>query len=127
MYDASKIVPGLGVFFLLMTFPLWYNAATGQASVKPDPKIVTEEKQCVEPKEFMRSFHTGLLTSWREEVVRSDSRTYFASDGKTYEKSLSNTCLKCHSNRDEFCDRCHNYAQVQPDCWDCHSSPKGNN
>ena len=26
--------------------------------------------------------------------------------------SLSNTCLDCHSNKAEFCDRCHNYASV---------------
>jgi hypothetical protein len=41
--------------------------------------------------------------------------------------SLSNTCLDCHSNKAEFCDRCHNYASVSPYCWDCHiDNPKEN-
>jgi hypothetical protein len=38
--------------------------------------------------------------------------------------SLQNTCMQCHPNKAEFCDRCHNYASVKPYCWDCHVEPK---
>lgn len=44
-------------------------------------------------------------------------------DPKKYEMSLQNTCMKCHSNKEEFCDQCHNYANVSPFCWDCHVQP----
>ena len=45
--------------------------------------------------------------------------------GKEFEMSLSNTCIECHDNKAEFCDRCHNYASVRPYCWDCHiDNPK---
>ena len=45
---------------------------------------------------------------------------YVNADGKMYNMSLSNTCMDCHSNKADFCDRCHDYASVQPYCWSCH-------
>ena len=41
-----------------------------------------------------------------------------------YDISLAGTCMKCHSNKAEFCDRCHDYAGVSPDCWSCHVAPQ---
>ena len=38
--------------------------------------------------------------------------------------SLSQSCLGCHSNKEQFCDACHNYAGVKPNCWSCHIVPK---
>ncbi|MGD8893899.1 MAG: menaquinol oxidoreductase, partial [Desulfobacterales bacterium] len=35
-----------------------------------------------------------------------------------------NTCLDCHEEKAEFCDKCHNYASVSPYCWECHIDPK---
>ena len=35
------------------------------------------------------------------------------------------SCMSCHSNKDEFCDRCHDYLAVKPYCWECHVEPKG--
>jgi hypothetical protein len=47
------------------------------------------------------------------------------SKGKEFEMSLQKTCMKCHTNKAEFCDKCHNYASVRPYCWDCHiENPK---
>jgi len=37
MYDKEKIIPGLIVFFLLMTFPFWYTIGSGKASSMPEP------------------------------------------------------------------------------------------
>lgn len=34
------------------------------------------------------------------------------------------SCMDCHSNRDQFCDRCHFYVSVDPYCWDCHIEPR---
>ena len=63
-----------------------------------------------------------LLNDWRMEVVRGQDRFYTASDGQVYEKSLTNTCMSCHTKKDEFCTKCHNYTAVEdPNCWNCHN------
>ncbi len=123
MYDKIKIIPGILVFLVLFTFPVWYNAAFGSDSQVPDPKIVTKEKHCVESKEYMRTQHMDLLNQWRDAVVRDDMRMYKTADGKKVEISLTNTCLGCHSNKTQFCDECHEYLAVKPYCWDCHIAP----
>lgn len=125
MYDAGKIIPGLIIFVILLTSPIWYSVASGRINFVPEPQIVTEEKQCVEPTLYMRENHMHLLDEWRQMVVREGERTYIASDGKEYEISLTDTCMKCHSNKKEFCDQCHDYAGVTPNCWDCHNAPEG--
>ena len=65
-----------------------------------------------------------LLDVWRYQVVRVGKRLYTAEDGTEYRMSLQNTCLSCHSNKIDFCDRCHDYAGVTPDCWTCHLEPE---
>jgi len=122
MYDSSKVITGIIIFLLLITSPIWYNMAGGKASYVPQVQIDANQKQCVESKEYMRANHMDLLDDWRMEVVRGESRIYKASDGKEYEKSLTNTCMSCHQDRNEFCVKCHDYAAVkQPKCWDCHN------
>ena len=66
-----------------------------------------------------------LLVDWRESAVRDARLTYTAYNGKSYRVNLSGTCLgQCHTNKGEFCDRCHSYAAVSgPYCWDCHVEP----
>jgi len=125
MYDADKIIPGLIIFFCLITLPIWYSVVSGKIAYTPELKIVTEEKQCIESTEWMRKHHMDLLVDdWRESVVREGTRTYVASDGKEYNMSLTGACLDCHSNKAEFCDQCHNYVGVKPGCWDCHIIPE---
>lgn len=128
MHDGGKVITGLIIFVGLVTFPIFYNI--GKADIKPEPKLDTpviqqlQEKKCVEPKEFMRSEHMQLLNSWRDSVVRDGNRVYVSSTGGKYNISLQNTCMNCHSNKKEFCDRCHSYLAVKPYCWDCHVAPK---
>jgi hypothetical protein len=129
MYDENKVIPIIVVFLIVFTFPFWYNL--GKAAAKPDPKINTpvieqmKEKQCIEPKAAMKTTHMKILDEWRQDVVRGDyTRSYTATNGKVFEKSLQNGCMKCHSNKTQFCDQCHNYMEVKPFCWDCHIEPK---
>ncbi|MEW6615156.1 MAG: sulfate reduction electron transfer complex DsrMKJOP subunit DsrJ [Thermodesulfobacteriota bacterium] len=125
MNNRTIIVAGLIIFLCLITFPVWYNVVGGKAASAPELKIVSNEKQCVESTKYMRSKHMQLLNDWRNSVVRDDKRTYIALDGKKYNMSLSNTCLNCHSNKADFCDKCHNYVEVTPTCWNCHVVPEG--
>ncbi|MBU2488246.1 MAG: sulfate reduction electron transfer complex DsrMKJOP subunit DsrJ [Proteobacteria bacterium] len=128
MYDLGKVTVGLVIFFLVFTFPLYYNM--GKATPPPEPNIQTEaiaamsEPVCVENTEYMRANHMKLLNEWRTSVVRNSNRAYPAFTGVRYEMSLSNTCMECHSNKEKFCDSCHNYAGVSPYCWECHLQPK---
>jgi len=124
MYDAGKIVPGLVVFVALATSPIWYNAVSGQAAGKPVLEKPANASQCAAPTEYMRADHMELLNAWRYEDVREGLATYRASDGSTRERSLSGDCLACHSDKTQFCDKCHDYAGVKPDCFDCHLTPR---
>ncbi|MCC6347017.1 MAG: sulfate reduction electron transfer complex DsrMKJOP subunit DsrJ [Nitrospirales bacterium] len=131
MYDSGKILIGLVVFIGIVAFPFLYNIGT--AVGKPEPRLDTpailemgDKKQCVESKEFMRAEHMRLLNEWRDAAVRDGNRLYTGKNGMKFDISLQNTCMKCHSNKQEFCDRCHTYVDVKPYCWDCHVAPKEN-
>jgi hypothetical protein len=123
MYDKGKIIGGLAIFLCLATFPAWYVAASGKADYVPNPVPPTGETKCVESTEYMKEYHMQLLQEWRDLTVRQGINTFKGSDGKVYDISLTNTCLRCHSNKAEFCDRCHTYSGVSPNCWDCHNVP----
>jgi hypothetical protein len=123
MHDAGKVMIGVIVFLVLITFPIWYNVASETATYRPELEKPLGE-QCVRETAYMTGYHMDLLNTWRDEVVRDDQRFFTASNGVRMEKSLSNTCLSCHVNKDKFCDKCHNYAGVDPYCWDCHIVPK---
>jgi hypothetical protein len=120
MRDRGIIIGGLALFLALVTFPVWYNLAAGTTSRAPKLTRPVGEKNCVAPPATMRTSHMDLLMSWRDQVVRQHVRSVTAFDGRTYTASLTHTCLKCHTNKAEFCDRCHTYAGVAPSCWTCH-------
>jgi hypothetical protein len=124
--DRKWIIVGLAIFVILVALPFWYNR--GKAA--PAPELILTEKAkaakvCVRDTAYMRAEHMQLLDLWRHSVVRRAERTYVNEKGQTFNMSLSNTCLDCHANKTEFCDRCHTYASVEPYCWDCHiDNPK---
>ena len=120
MYDSGKIIAGLVLFTVAAAFPVWYSHASGKAGYRPEPVLPEGKTKCVESKEYMLSDHMNMLDEWRDLVVRENQRTYVATDGTEYEMSLTETCLDCHSQKEEFCDKCHEYADVSPYCWDCH-------
>jgi [DsrC]-trisulfide reductase subunit J len=126
MNDKKWIVTGLVIFVILATIPFWYNR--GKAAAAPELKLTEKAlaaKTCVRDTDWMRGEHMQLLDTWRHTVVRNAERVYVNENGQKFEMSLSNTCLDCHSNKAEFCDKCHDYAAVEPYCWDCHiDNPK---
>lgn len=126
MYDGGKIVAGLVIFAILLTFPIWYSVASGSSAAPPELTYPEGAEACIESTQYMRDSHMQLLNGWRDEVVRSGERFYTDVGGERVERSLTNTCLGCHTDREQFCDRCHDYVDVNPYCWDCHLDPKGN-
>jgi hypothetical protein len=126
LYHARYILPALGVFLIVVTFPVWRGMASRDAGFKSPPNPKGE--RCIEPRNFMRAQHMRMLGRWRDEVVREDSRVYVARDGRAWEKSLK-TCVGCHGHTDAqgrstaaaaACTDCHNYVNAKLDCWNCH-------
>mgnify|MGYP001173941177 FL=1 len=127
MYNAKYIIPGVVIAVVLFTAPFWLNIG-GDEYVYPELAVPTEpgKTQCIEPREWMRAEHMSLLNTWRDEAIREGKHEYVASDGRIWNISLQSTCMACHTNKVEFCDKCHNSNNVDPYCWDCHVAPRGN-
>jgi hypothetical protein len=126
LYHGRYILPALGAFLVVVTFPVWRGMASRAPEFKSPPNPKGE--RCIEPKSFMRAQHMQMLGRWRDEVVREDRRIYFARDGRAWEKSLK-TCVGCHGHTDAqgksttaaaACTDCHNYVSAKLDCWNCH-------
>ena len=122
MYNAKAVIAGILVFTVLCTAPFWAGM-TGKDYKSTGIVLPRDEKNCIENAEFMRAEHMRLLNEWRDEALRWENRAYVASYGKKWNVSLQNTCLKCHDNYQEFCDRCHTANSVYPYCWTCHILP----
>jgi len=93
---------------------------------------------CVEEVAHMQANHMELLLEWREAVVRQGDTSRIEINGRSYPKSLTKTCMGCHTDRQTFCYRCHEYANTLPAwpardlstaqegirCWNCHLQPE---
>lgn len=126
MNDKPKIIIGLAIFIAVALFPFWWNLISGAEASPPEVVLsakAKEAKNCVRDADYMRKEHMQLLDGWRDRTVRDAQRVYEI-NGKEYVASLSNTCMECHDNKADFCDKCHNYTSVEPYCWDCHTYPK---
>lgn len=128
MQGAGKNVAAVAIFFLIIALPHLINLVYAKAWVGPTedtPRIqAMADKECIEAEGWMRRNHMTLLLSWRDEALRDSHRIYENGRGERYDISLMRTCLGCHSNRAEFCDRCHEFAAVEPYCWQCHYAPE---
>jgi len=133
MRDKGRIVLGLLVFLVLATFPIWYNLGSGGEVRSPELQRPEGESRCIEDVATMRTEHMQLLMDWRDDVIRRSERVYTSTDGRRFAKSLSGltrardggSCMSCHRNKGEFCDKCHDYVAATPYCWDCHVEPRG--
>jgi hypothetical protein len=138
MNSKVKVIIGLVIALVVLTVPFWYalgQRVTGRSDPPPEWKL-PDDKKCVAPD--MRAHHMELLAQWRDEVVREGIIDAYESEysGESHERSLTRTCLKCHGDgkpagapveaagvatpQPRFCNQCHEYANVRPNCWDCH-------
>ncbi len=86
----------------------------------PKPELPRAGKECVRPAAEMRERHMILLNRWRDDAVRRGLRGEITVGGAAYRKSLTGACIKCHGEKEKFCDRCHASLAVSPVCWRCH-------
>ncbi|MGM0418381.1 MAG: sulfate reduction electron transfer complex DsrMKJOP subunit DsrJ [Thermodesulfobacteriota bacterium] len=128
MSDKIKVLAGFIIFVAVISVPFWINA--GNDKDAPEPVLSDKAKQagqCIE--ENMASEHMAILDIFRDTVVRDGDRIYENSNGEKFNMSLStgpDSCLGCHESKADFCDKCHDYASVDPYCWECHIDPKEN-
>lgn len=113
MYNAKYIIPGVLIAVVAFTSPFWLNLG-GKTYVYPEVALPTGEgkDKCIESKEWMRAEHMALLNTWRDEAIREGKREYVATDGRKWVISLQDTCMACHTNKADFCDKCHNSNNV---------------
>jgi cytochrome c1 len=126
MYDSGKIIPGLLIFVLLITFPIWYNNLSNAKPVEspapPDKAMLTgftfangkEHPSAAE----MRAKHMEVLQSFH--AAADPAKMAAAQKG---EKMQTMSCVMCHGSKEQFCDSCHaNISEKKvPDCWNCHN------
>ena len=123
MYNAKAVIIGIVIFVAIFSSPFW-TSWIGQTYQKTGVVLPAGEKTCIEETEFRRAQHMRLLDEWRDQALREENRVYVSAlDGRKWVISLQNTCLKCHSNYTEFCEKCHVANSVYPYCWTCHIIP----
>lgn len=123
-------------FFALVGAAALTTAALAWAGSDAQPEAVgapapvlaqaVKGERCVEPTEYMRRNHMEVLKHHRDETVLKGVRT---------KKYSLKECINCHASeetgsvaaaQDDFCVKCHSYAAVKIDCFDCHSTkPQG--
>ncbi|MFP4368184.1 MAG: sulfate reduction electron transfer complex DsrMKJOP subunit DsrJ [Candidatus Kapaibacterium sp.] len=124
MYNSGKIIFGIIIFIALFSAPFWVNSLGKSEAGAPELEYPKDHSECVRDSEWMKAYHMDLLNDWRDKVVREDIR-FTEFHGGEIEMSLTRSCMNCHDNKEKFCDRCHNYLDVTPYCWDCHVEPMG--
>ncbi len=126
MYDSGKIIPGLLIFVLLITLPIWYNNLSNAGQVKtpepPDKGMLMgftfangqEHPSAAEMRakhmEHLKIFHANAVAKLAEQKDK---------------KMPTMSCMMCHGSKEQFCDSCHATISEKkvPDCWECHQKP----
>ncbi len=122
MYSTKYVVLLIAAFLAAMFSPLIYNAWAG--SLNYVPKLEKPQGECIEDANWMAANHMLLLKEWRGRLREAAQygMIYYNSKGKPFYISI-NTCWSCHTSKKDFCDKCHNFVGIQPECWDCHYTP----
>ena len=123
MYNAKAVSIGIIIFVVIFSSPFW-TGWIGKDYTHTGVVLPEGEKYCIENTEFMRANHMRLLNEWRDQALREENREYVSAlTGRKFPISLQNTCVKCHNNYAEFCEKCHVANSVYPYCWTCHIIP----
>jgi len=102
---------------------IWLMQPAGYADFPELPRGKGEH--CVEPSEIMRKDHMKFLLHQRDNTVHRGVRT---------KRHSLTGCIDCHvqSNKEgdfipvdapgQFCQACHEFTGVKPDCFECHAT-----
>jgi hypothetical protein len=112
---ANKVV--VAVMILIILSPIAFSAASRLLTESPKPFLERPDakyENCIRDTEYMRFHHMDYLKEVREEYVRYGIR----------DREGLNSCKECHASRERFCNRCHNIADLNVDCFGCHYYPE---
>ncbi len=107
--------------------PSGRSAGSALSDRVPRPQLIEAGlgEHCVEPIPVIRRRHPQLLEHQRDRTVYLGIRR---------ERHSLAGCIDCHAARDDrgqwiridapgqFCESCHAYVAVEPDCFGCHSA-----
>ena len=109
------LIPAVAGVLILLPFAYslgrfaWVRTFTAP---KPFLEIASAPSQrCVRDPKWMRQNHKIFLNELRDKTVREGIRS----------NVTLNSCSQCHKDKTRFCDKCHQAANLHPDCFDCHS------
>jgi len=140
MYNKGWVIPGIIILLALMVWPFVVAGASFVGKPVPTPDLPKPAQyltdlsgkslervkanldengnpKCIRSKDEMRASHMKLLEKFRNDYVRDGLHD---PNGNESIKG----CRDCHPKREEFCNRCHDYMSVKPECWECHYYPK---
>ncbi|MBU2552021.1 MAG: cytochrome C [Proteobacteria bacterium] len=131
MYDSGKIITGLVIAIVILTFPFWWNMGSAMPPA-PDPKLADKAKaagQCIYSKAYMKTSHMQVLDDWRNMVVRDGVRyTLLQPGGDPIEMQVikeGRSRLMAATNHLQLGAKGSQYEMsLQNTCMDCHSSKK---
>ncbi|MHC4663299.1 MAG: hypothetical protein ACYS8W_16685 [Planctomycetota bacterium] len=120
--NNGKVVIAIVVLIVVILLPLGYSAvcfalSKGTQSANVSESFLEQPKdkgECVRDKKYMRYNHWVVLYEMRDMAMRQ---------GKKPQHNLKD-CYGCHTSRTNFCDKCHNVVNFNPDCFGCHYFPK---
>ena len=113
---------------LVLAAVLSAGGAAAEGSLVPVPAKGRGEA-CVEPTEVMRRNHMEFILHQRNETVHRGIRT---------SRHSFVGCIDCHAVKradeqlarfddpEHFCTRCHSFAAVRIDCFECHADRPAN-
>ncbi|MBF0588071.1 MAG: Hdr-like menaquinol oxidoreductase cytochrome c subunit [Magnetococcales bacterium] len=114
-YPPLRVIQVLLVALLMCAAPLAVQAEMGHNHQSGPVKLQKPKgTACVLPEEQMRRTHMDYLKHKRAVTVREGVRVR--------DESLKN-CISCHPSKKKFCEQCHKYVGVKPDCFECHNYP----
>lgn len=110
------IVAVLAVLIILL--PVGYSvlsAVFSQTTPDGSPFLAKPEgaDRCVRDTTYMRFHHMDFLKELRNQAAREGIRGDVTIAG----------CRDCHTNRKQFCNRCHDAVNLHLDCFRCHYYP----
>ncbi|OAN50569.1 Hdr-like menaquinol oxidoreductase cytochrome c subunit [Paramagnetospirillum marisnigri] len=108
----------IAILLALLTLP-------ALAAEPPAPPKAKAGTTCIESPSVMRRDHMEMLKHQRDDTLRLGIRGA---------KASLKGCVDCHSTttaegrpvpvnaEGQFCQSCHAYAAVKPDCFECHAT-----
>ena len=110
---------------LLLGIMLMLGSVAGFAAEPPALPKAAAGTTCIEDSATMRRDHPDMLKHQRDDTLRLGIRGA---------KASLKDCVSCHATQSadghavpvnapgQFCQSCHAFAAVKPDCFECHAT-----